>query len=96
MLVFSYSMPSTAANNPPPDVTTSASGRPLASTVENTLAVMQVGGGASTWLSRQTDEQLRQAVEISELLTTSTSMSDVVIVIIINPLTPTVATWVQL
>ena len=102
-----------AANQFPPDVTTSVDSQPRSSVVENSPAVTSsvagssgrgtgsnsaavtssvagssgrgtgsnvrrssgrgTGSNVNVWLNRQPDEQLRHAVEMSQLLTTSTS-----------------------
>jgi len=69
-----------AGGRPPLEVSASTSARSMSSVVDDSSTDTPVtqGNGSSAaninvWLSREADEQLRQAIEMSELLTTSTS-----------------------
>jgi len=68
-------MPSTAGSRPAVGVTASSSALPLSSGANQSSSTEGAArSGVNMWLSREADEQLRQAVEVSELLTTSTSI----------------------
>jgi len=83
MCVFltNCSVPSTAGSQSALDVTTSVNPRPVSSAVDNTSTLTLASQGSisnttncsdvNVWPTRETDEQLRQAVEMSELLTIS-------------------------
>ena len=85
LLVLSCcSVASTASGHPPPEVTSSCNDRPVSSTAVEISCSSSIGAGdgsvgvASTdggdaWPSQGPDEQLRRAVEMSQLLATSQS-----------------------
>jgi len=81
MSLFSFTCRvSSVAPNRPPDVTTSADSRAVTSAVEKPSSFnSSAPAGCSSvndsnvnmWLSKETDEQLQRAMEMSRLLTTS-------------------------